>query len=277
MVCTFSQIGFGLKDRNNPMCRSPIHDGAIQRKLTRDARRTLPLLADSSTSPGIDFFLSGNSIMMPRSFYFLIFNFKYLPSTDTLNGNFVRTSRRKSPLILSLKFSYRDCVSCAARLGVYFTWNSARNATKHVSPRRESYFPSGRRENRARRFSENVSMREMRMLFGADREWKLVGIARSRFHADRGALPGQGERRRPRTLVIVLFVTEKYNAGSREWVRPAGSSRGRMTTREGGRRKQPRLHCRATNGTDNDFSDLTSIPSRLEPLYPSYVFAVPVT
>lgn len=49
--------------------------------------------------------------------------------------------------------------------------------------------------------------------------------------SDRGALPGQGERRRPRTLVIVLFVTEKYNAGNRrEWVRPA---RGRQAPAEG--------------------------------------------
>lgn len=36
------------------------------------------------------------------------------------------------------------------------------------------------------------------------------------IRADQGALPGQGERRRPRTLVIVLFVTEKYNADDRE-------------------------------------------------------------
>jgi len=47
--------------------------------------------------------------------------------------------------------------------------------------------------------------------------------------------PGQGERRRPRTLVIVLFVTEKYNAskcrrdcsggrGSSRSERPAGGT-----------------------------------------------------
>lgn len=30
--------------------------------------------------------------------------------------------------------------------------------------------------------------------------------------------PGQGERRRPRTLAIVLFVTEKRNADDRERV-----------------------------------------------------------
>lgn len=64
------------------------------------------------------------------------------------------------------------------------------------------------------------------------------GIAAARFHADRGALPGQGERRRPRTLVIVLFVTEKYNAlaiVANERVRPARGGFQPRANDDGGR------------------------------------------
>lgn len=92
--------------------------------------------------------------------------------------------------------------------------------TESTTRIRHSFFSEG--ENRFHpTLPSKRTVREIRIyLERVDNENPLGSRGRScaaaRRDSDRGALPGQGERRRPRTLVIVLFVTEKYNADNRE-------------------------------------------------------------